>query len=148
MLLKENVLFELPQLTAGSFSGLDRLEIPHNILILREVLQREDSGDIELVCQAKDGPEEKRGGIDFTVDDRSTKDVLYRWFKRQIGKDIETIYSSNFTFDGKICPVCVNEMFRSMEPKVAILANINSTFPNQSKYWRCSNEGCGYKEKV
>jgi hypothetical protein len=67
MLLTDNILFELPQLTAGSFSGLYRLEIPYNILILREVLQREDNGDIELVCQAKDGPEEKRGGISFLL---------------------------------------------------------------------------------
>lgn len=147
MLLKDNKLFELPPLLAGSFSGLDRLEIPYNILILREVLQRKDNGDVELVCQAKDGPEEKRGGINFLVDDRSKKDVLYNWFKRQIGKDIETIYSSNFTFSGKTCPVCGNEMFQSMEPKVANLANINSKLPNQKEYWRCSNNECKYKKK-
>lgn len=100
MLLKDNKLFRLPPLMAGSFSGLDRLEIPYNILILREVLQREDNGDIELVCQAKDGPEEKGGGISFSVDDRSKKDILFRWLNQQAGKDIKTIYNSEFSFGG------------------------------------------------
>jgi len=98
MLLKDNPQFELPDLIAGWYSGLDRLEIPYNILILREVLQREDNGNIELVCKAKDGPEEKRGGIHFLIDDRSKKDILYLWFKQQIGNDIETIYHSEFIF--------------------------------------------------
>lgn len=101
MLLKDNKLFELPQLMAGSFSGLDRLEIPYNILILREVIQREDNGDIELVCMAKDGPEEKRGGIRFSADDRVKKDQLFHWLRLQIGKDIETIYGSDFSFGGE-----------------------------------------------
>ena len=101
MLLKDNKLFELPQLMAGSFSGLDRLEIPYNSLVLREVLQREDNGDIELVCQAKDGPEEKRGGIRFSADDRVKKDQMFCWFRRQIGKNIETIYGSDFSFRGE-----------------------------------------------
>jgi hypothetical protein len=101
MTLKDNKLFELPQLMAGSFGGLDRLEIPYNILMLREVLQRDDNGEIELICQAKDGPEEKRGGIHFSVDDRLKKDQLFQWFRQQIGKDIETIYEGDFSFGGK-----------------------------------------------
>jgi len=98
MMLKNNKLFELPELRAGSFSGLDRLEISHNILILREVLQREDNGNIELVCQAKDGPEEKRGGIYFLANDRAKKDQLFNWLRQQIDKDIDTIYRSDFSF--------------------------------------------------
>ncbi len=148
MLLKDNKLFELPELLAGSFSGLDRLEIPYNILILRRVQQREDNGDIELICQAKDGPEQKNGWIEFPVDNRSKKDILYGWFKLQINKDIETIYNSSFTFGGKTCPVCGDNMFKSMEPKVTNLANANSKLPHQSEYWRCSNEDCEYKEGV
>lgn len=102
MLLKDNKLFKLPQLMAGWFSGMDRLEIPHNSLILKDVQQREDNGNIELICQAKDGPEEKRGGIHFSIDDRTKKDQLFRWFRQQIGKDIETIYGSNFSFGGEM----------------------------------------------
>lgn len=98
MILKDNKLFDLPRLMGGFFSGLDRLSIPHNILILREVLQREDDGNIELICQAKDGPEEKRGRVHFSIEDRSKKDTLYRWFLAQIGKDVETIYHSEFDF--------------------------------------------------
>lgn len=52
MLLKDNKSFKLPGLQAGSFSGLDRLYIPYNILILGEVLQRPDNGNIEIVCRA------------------------------------------------------------------------------------------------
>lgn len=98
-LLKDNKFFELPQLMGGSFSGLDRLEIPYNILILREVLQREDNGNIDLLCQAKDGPEEKKGRVQFSLDDRSKKNALYQWLQQQIGKDIETIYNSDFSFE-------------------------------------------------
>lgn len=147
MLLKDNKLFELPELMAGSFGGLDRLEIPYNILILRDVLRREDSGDIELVCKAKDGPEQKRGTIQFLVDGRSKKDILYHWFKQQVGKDIDTIYNSGFTFGDRICPLCGEEMFKSMEPRVANLANVNCISPNQSEYWRCNNNKCKYREK-
>lgn len=101
MVLRYNKLFDLPQLMAGSFSGLDRLEIPYNILILREVLQRDDNGDIELICQAKDGPEQKQGGIRFSANDRVKKNQLFSWLKQQIGKDIETIYGSDFSFGGE-----------------------------------------------
>ena len=132
---------------AGSFSGLDRLDIPYNILILREVLQREDNRDIELVCQAKDGLEEKRGGIRFSVEDHSKKDILYHWFKQQVGKDLDTIYNSAFNFGDKICPLCGEEMFKSIEPRVANLANVDCISPNQSECWRCSNNKCEYREK-
>lgn len=98
MNIKDNKIFELPDFLGGFFSGADRLMIPQNILILKEVLQREDNGDIELICQAKDGPEEKRGGIRFSIDDRAKKDQLFNWFKQQIGKDIETIYNLEFNF--------------------------------------------------
>lgn len=96
MLLKDNKVFKLPRLMAGSFSGLDRLDIPYNILILKDVTQREDNGNIELLCQANDGPEQKSGGVRFPVDDRAKKDILYQWLRQQIGKDIETIYNSSF----------------------------------------------------
>jgi len=101
MLLQGNKLFTLPPLLGGSFSGLDRLEIPYSILILREVFQRDDNGEIELICQAKDGLEEKRGWIIFSNknEDHLKKDILYHWFKKQIGKDIETIYNLDFDFE-------------------------------------------------
>jgi hypothetical protein len=148
MILKNNKSFELPELKAGSFNGLDRLEIQYNILILREVSQREDNGDIELICQAKDGPEEKRGMIRFSVNSRFEKNFLYHWLEKQIGKDIETIYNSEFSFGGKTCPVCGNEMFKSMEPKVGNLANPYSKLPKQTEIWRCNNENCGHREKI
>ncbi len=86
MRLKDNKLFELPELMGGSFSGIDRLEIPYNILILRKVLQRDDNGDIELGCKANDGPEEKRGGVRFTIDDRARKINYFIGFNNKLVK--------------------------------------------------------------
>lgn len=152
MLLKDNKLFTLPRLTGGSFSGMDRLYIPHNILILKEVKQREDNGRITLICQAKDGPEEISGGVRFTMADRGKIDILYQWLLQQVGKDIETIYRTEFNFGSenymKQCPKCGSALFESMEPKIATLANVHSKFPNQSNYWRCSNGDCDYREKI
>jgi len=102
MLLKDNKLFELPSFSGGSSSGLDRLAIPHAKLILSKALQRDDNGNIEFICRATDGVEEKRGSIQFSQDDRAKKDILCSWFCRQIGKNIEAIYSSEFTFENYI----------------------------------------------
>lgn len=133
----------------GSFSGMDRLYIPHNILILKYVTQRDDNGNIELLCQAKDGPEQMSGNVRFSINDRQKKDILYKWLLQQIGKDVETIYRTEFIFgDEPICPRCGSSMFQSMEPKVATLANIHSKFPVQVKYWRCSSNECNYIGKI
>ena len=67
MLLKENKNIKLPTLNAGSFSGMDRLIIPLNMLILKDVKQREDTGNIEILCKAVDGPEEKKGFINDLI---------------------------------------------------------------------------------
>ncbi len=147
--LKDNKFLKLPRLDGGSFSGMDRLLIPHNLLSLKKVEQREDNLNIDIITQAVDGPEEVRGGIKFIDDDRRKKDVLFSWLQQQVGKNIEAIYNSEFSFGSqeKICPICGSGMFQSMEPKVANLANTGSKFPNQIRYWRCSNNNCGYKEK-
>ena len=48
----------------------------------------------------------------------------------------------------KKCTKCGSEMFESMEPKVTILANDKNKLTNISKYWRCSNDNCGYKKRI
>lgn len=101
MLLKDCRQFKLPRLLGGWFSGMDRHHIPHNNLILKEVLQRDDNGDISLICQAKDGLEEKRGWIKFPTENRSEKDALYNWLQQRIGQDIETIYHSDFIIENE-----------------------------------------------
>lgn len=147
MLLKDNKLFTMPRLMGGSFSGMDRLYIPHNILILLKVTQREDNGNIELLCQAKDGPEQMNGSVRFSINDRQKKDVLYKWLLQQIGKDVETIYRTEFIFgDEPICPKCGSRIFQSMEPKVTNLANINSKLPAQALFWCCS--ACNHKVRA
>lgn len=149
MTLKNHPYIKLPSLTGGSFSGLDRLLLPHNILILKKVTQRVDNGNIDIITRAKDGPEERSGPLRVLLDDRARKDFLYHWFQQQLGKDIETVYNSEFTFgDERICPRCSEILFLSMEPKVANLANKNSKFPPQNKQWRCSNSECNFREMV
>lgn len=149
MNLKDNPYFKLPQLMAGAFSGMDRLTIPYNLLILREVLQRDDNGNIELVCQAQDGPEQKRGSIVFSSENRSKKNQLYLWLSQMVGNNIQTIYGSDFNFEEKkLCPKCSNEIFKSFEPKIINLANAYSTLPLQNEYRRCSNEKCDYRERI
>jgi hypothetical protein len=93
MLLKDNKLFELPMFSSSSFSGMDRLWISHNILILSEVHQREDPGEIELIAKAKDGPEEKRGHVRFVEDNHNQKNLLSNWLKQQIGKNYRNYLS-------------------------------------------------------
>lgn len=147
MKLKDINIIKLPQFRGGSFSGMDRLLIAHNLLVLKEVTQREDNGLINLTAKAVDGPEELSGRIKFAIDDRLRNDVLANWLKQQIGRDIESIYHTDFVFgDEPICPHCKSEMFLSMEPKVSNLANSNSKFPIQSQFWRCSV--CDHKEKI
>lgn len=80
----------------GSFDRLDRLYFPLNELVLKKVEQRGDNGDIKLSSQAKDGREEKAGWVRFEDFNRKDKDRLYSWFKKQIGKDMETIYESEW----------------------------------------------------
>lgn len=101
MKLKDNKFFKLPRFLGGWYGGLDRLFIPHDNLFLKGVFQREDNGEIELIAKAKDGPEEKRGHVNFTNKDekRSNKDILYHWLRKQIGKDIQAIYHSEFDFE-------------------------------------------------
>lgn len=101
MQLIDNKDFKLPNLLAGSFSGMDRLYLPQKYLILYEVTQRPDNGNIELKCRAKNGPEQKRGNIRFLVENRVKKDSLYSWLQNQVGKDIETIYGLEFGFQEK-----------------------------------------------
>lgn len=98
MKLKDNKLLKLPSLTGGSFQGMDRLLIPHKNLVLIEVSQRPDNGNIKLISQVKDGPEMKTGWIRFKKTSLKKKNILFNWFEKQINKDIETIYNSDFTF--------------------------------------------------
>ena len=101
MVLKNNRLFDLPRFASGSFGDLDRLKVPNDILMLKKVSYQKDKGDIQLICRAKDGPEQVRGRIRFAVDDGEKKDELFCWLRLQIGKDIETIYGSSFSFKGE-----------------------------------------------
>lgn len=96
MRLKDNKKFTLPGLLTGSFSGLDRIHVPLNSLILKEIFQSEENGDIEIISKANDGPEFRRGWIHFKRIKRAKKDKLCKWFAKQIGRDIETVYNSEF----------------------------------------------------
>lgn len=96
MRLKDHNKFTLPGLVLGSFSGLDRIHVPQNHLVLIEITQREDNGDIEIVGKATDGPELRRGWVNFKRVNRTEKNKLCKWFTEQIGRDIKTVYNSKF----------------------------------------------------
>lgn len=98
MMLKDIPEIKLPQFKGGSYAGLDRLYLPHNMLILSKVKQLE-SGDLELTAGAKDGHEQFKGRLRFKVDDEGKKKFLYEWLSARIGKTIDSIYRSEFSFE-------------------------------------------------
>ena len=97
-MLKDNTEFKLPSLKGGSYSGMDRLFISQDNLVLRGIERRKDTGDIELITQAKDGQEQKMGKIIFKKDNALKKEILYKWLNKHLGETIDRIYSSQFDF--------------------------------------------------
>lgn len=100
MLLKDNPYIELPRFLGGFFSGMDRLYIPHNILILKRI-EKQKNGDLDLTAQAKDGPEIRKGTLRFKTEDKVKKEILYKWLEKRIGETIDFIYRSHFDFKEK-----------------------------------------------
>ena len=66
-------------------------------LILISV-EKTPSGDIMLTTKASDGPEEFRGWIKFEEDNEPIGQKLLIWLNEQIGKDIDSIYKSEFNY--------------------------------------------------
>ena len=100
MLLKDNPDIELPSFLGGFFSGMDRLYISHNLLILKKI-EKQKNGDLELTAQAKDGHELREGVLRFKTKDPGKKEILYKWFNKRLGETIDFIYRSNFDFEVK-----------------------------------------------
>ena len=101
MMLKDNPEITLPQFRdeAHSYSGLDRLYLPHEKLILSEV-KLLNSGNLELIVKPDDGGREQwTGQIKFIKDDENKKEFLKGWLKERIGKTIYLIYRSEFSFE-------------------------------------------------
>ncbi|MBU0572189.1 hypothetical protein KKH23_03270 [Patescibacteria group bacterium] len=98
MLFKDNPNIELPPFLGGFFSGMDRLYIPHNLLILKKI-ERLDNGDLELTAQAKDGHELREGVLKFKTEDPGKKEILYKWLNKRLGETIDFIYRSHFDFE-------------------------------------------------
>lgn len=98
MLLKDNSDIELPPLLGGFFSGMDRLFIPHNLLILKKI-ERQKNGDLKLTARAKDGHELRKGVLRFKTEDPGKKEILYKWLNKRLGETIDFIYRSQFDWD-------------------------------------------------
>jgi len=98
MLLKNNPDIELPAFLGGFFSGMDRLYIPHNLLILKKI-EKQKNGDLELTAQAKDGHELREGVLKFKTEDPDKKEILYKWLNKRLGETIDFIYRSQFDWD-------------------------------------------------
>ncbi len=83
MIIKNSKFIRLPR-----FSG---------DLILKKAMLREGNAGIELTCQLKGGPDQS-GQVLLLIEDRDKKYKLFSWLLKQQGKDIETIYNSDFDF--------------------------------------------------
>ena len=100
MLLKDNPDIELPAFLGGFFSGMDRLYISLNLLILKKV-ERLDNGDLELTARAKDGHELREDVLRFKTEDSAKKEILCKWLNKRLGETIDFIYKSHFDFEVK-----------------------------------------------
>ena len=99
MMLKDNPEITLPQFRGGSYSHFDRVFLSHNKLVLSEV-KLSNSGNLELVAKPDDGGHEQwPEQLKFVKDDENKKEFLKGWLKERIGKTIDSIYRSEFSFE-------------------------------------------------
>lgn len=96
MLIKDSNLIRLPKFS-NLIKDSSNPKLFLNTLILKKAMLREGTAGIELYCSVKDGPEHS-GQVLLLIDDRDKKYKLFSWLIKQQGKDIETIYNSDFEF--------------------------------------------------
>lgn len=98
MMLENNPNIKLPSFLGGSFGGMDTHPTARNDLILEKV-QKVESGDLELTVRIKGTKQKLSDSIKFLKEKRGQKDTLYKWLSGQIGKTIDSIYRSEFSFE-------------------------------------------------
>ena len=99
MMLKDNPELNLPNFTGGSYSHFDRIFLPYNELILSEV-KLSNSGNLELIVKPIDGGQEQwTDWLKLKIHDENKIKILLDWFNKQIGKTIDFIYKSEFSFE-------------------------------------------------
>ena len=102
MMLKDNPEIILSQFDVSSYSGFDHTFLPHEKLILTEV-KLSNSGNLELIAKPDDGGQEQwTGQLKFIKDDENKKEFLKGWLKEHIGKTIDSIYKSQFSFEKNV----------------------------------------------
>ena len=87
---------ELPQ-WACSYGGTDRIQLPNEKLVLLKV-ELKPIG-ISLEANAKDGLEQFSGILSLKPEFGNMKNSVSKWLKDQIGKTIDSIYRSEFSFE-------------------------------------------------
>ena len=99
MMLKDNPELNLPRFSGGSYSHLDRIYLPHNEFVLSEV-KLSNSGDLELIAKPIDGgPEQWIDGLKLKIPGENKKKILLDWFNARIGETVDSIFSSEFSFE-------------------------------------------------
>lgn len=86
----------LPQ-WACSYRGTDRTQLPNEKLVLLKVELKLIG--IKLEANAKDGLEQFSGILSLKPEFENMKKSVSKWLKDQIGRTIDSIYRSEFSFE-------------------------------------------------
>jgi len=98
-MLEDNPNIKLPRFVGGSFAGMDILPTGSlNNLILERVEELE-SGDLRLTVRIEGTEQKLSGSVKFLEEKLGLKDTLRRWLSSKIGKTIDSIYRSEFSFE-------------------------------------------------
>jgi len=98
-MLEGNPNIKLPRFVGGPFAGMDTHRTgDRNDLILEKVEELEN-GNLKLTVQIEGTQQRVSKTIRFLEEKRGLKDALHKWLSGQIGKTIESIYRSEFSFE-------------------------------------------------
>ncbi|HUV42369.1 MAG TPA: hypothetical protein VMY36_00465 [Patescibacteria group bacterium] len=99
MILKDNSNIKLPSFTGGSFTEMDihRTGALNNLIL--EGIEKMENGDLKLVVRTEKTQNKLSDSIKFLKEKRGLKNALHKWLSGQIGKTIDSIYRSEFSFE-------------------------------------------------
>lgn len=99
MMLRNNSEIEqLPKFQGGSYSGSDRIYLPHENIYLSSV-EILNNGRLKLVARPVDGGAEQ--WTDFLKlgdPDPEKTEIIHNWLEEKVGDDIHSIFNSEFNF--------------------------------------------------
>jgi len=99
MMLKDNPNIKLPSFSGGSFRGMDTHRTGALNDLILERIEEVEGGDLKLTARIEGTQQQLSDSIKFLEEKRGLKDALYKWLSGQIGKTIDSIYRSEFSFE-------------------------------------------------